>query len=216
MGGLFYRPLRLCGSALGGLGRAQPRPGPPLKFWARSSLVRWLSGSGIAFTRVGRPGCARSGLPSPTCCSAHRLRPPIPLPSSLPLGGGRVGRLPAHLQPANTSPTSLSPPCPPIPLQTLRHPSKPPPTPPTPSHSPRGLRARGRNSRPSGSARAIATLRLRVALCRPLALVVAPALRPHRCAGALCAPSSVFIAYGLRSHDPLTRCAMSLPPLFLH
>lgn len=157
LSGLFRRPLRLCGSALGGLGRAQPRPWPPLKFWGRSFLVWWWSGSGFGFSRPRRPGCARSGLPSPVCHSAPRLRPPLPLPSSLPLGGGRVGRLPARLQPANTSPTSLSPPCPPLPLQTLRHPSKPPPTPPTPSHSPRGLRARGRNSLRSGSARAIAT-----------------------------------------------------------
>ena len=51
-------------------------------------------------------------LPSPVCYSSPRLRPPLPLPSSLPLGWGRVGRLPASLQPADTSLASLSPPCP--------------------------------------------------------------------------------------------------------
>ena len=120
LSGLFRRPLRLCGSALGCLGRAQPRPRPPLKFWGRSFLVWWWSGSGFGFSRPRRPGCARSGLPSSVCYSAHRLRPPLPLPSSLPLGGGRVGRLPARLQPADTSTASLSPPCPPMPLPPLR------------------------------------------------------------------------------------------------
>ena len=88
---------------------------------------------------------------------AYGLRSPS-LRSDPPPDAQLIGGQPLRGQPPNNCAQRGKPPYP------LRHPSKPPPTPPTPSHSPRGQRARGRNSLRSGSLSAIAT---RVALKSP-------------------------------------------------